>query len=88
MLPNSKYFTEHSYGLRHNKGCHAALNNIKAWVLCKWLISSDIKRCLDTINQNKLISIIQESIEDQTLMCICNTFFNLQVKGFKANDLN
>lgn len=31
---------------------------------------------------------MQESIEDQTLMFICNKFFNLQMKGLKVSDLN
>jgi len=31
---------------------------------------------------------MQESIEDQTLMSICNKFFNLRMKGLKVSDLN
>ena len=56
--------------------------------MCKWFISSDIYGCFDAINHKKLILIMQESIEDQILMSICNKFFNLQMKGLKVGNLN
>lgn len=28
VLPKCRYLTEYNYGLRHNRGCHALLNNI------------------------------------------------------------
>lgn len=88
MLPKDRYFAESSHGFRPNRGCHTALNVITTWGLGKWLIPADISRCLDTIDQKRLMSIIGESIEDQVLIDTFYKFFNVKIKGVEEDSLD
>jgi hypothetical protein len=88
VLPMCRYLSEYSYGFRHNKGCHAALNAITTWGFCEWLISVEIVKCYDIMNQKRFMLIMQKSIDDPILMGIFHKFFNRQIMGFKVGSLN
>lgn len=81
FLPISRYFSKVSHGFRQGKGCHTALNIITTWGLGKWLLSADIYKCFDNIDQKRLVSILNKSIEDQLLIDILYKFFNAPIKG-------
>ena len=81
FLPVYRYFSTVSHGFRPGKGCHTALNTITTWGLGKWLIPADICKCFDSIDQKRLVSIINKSIEDQLLIDILYKFFNAPIKG-------
>jgi hypothetical protein len=87
VLPKNKYLSEYSYGLRHNKGCHMVLSIVTTWGLCKWLISADIVGCFNKTNKKKLMSIIQDSIEDPPLINTFNNVYNSQITGLKFSGL-
>jgi len=58
-------FYKDSHGFRPQHGCGTALKAIKqTWWGTKWFIEGDIKGCFDTINHEKLLSILQEHIHD------------------------
>jgi retron-type reverse transcriptase len=81
MLPKARYFHNSSHGFRPNRGCHSALSVTLTWGLSPWFIKADIKRCYDTIDQKRLISILRESIKDQILVDTLYKFFKAPVIG-------
>lgn len=58
-------FRNSSHGFRPQRGCHTALQACKKrFIGAVWLIEGDIKGCFDNINHDKLINILEESIDD------------------------
>ena len=80
-LPNDRYFHTFSHGFRPDRGCHSALDTTITWGLSPWLIKVDIKKCYDTIDQKRLVSILCEFIDDQFMVDTLYKFFNMPVKN-------
>ena len=80
MLPKQQYFHDFSHGFRPNRGCHSALDIIITWGLAPWFIKADIKKCYDTIDQKRLLSILKKSFKDQLLLDTLNKFFKMPIK--------
>jgi group II intron reverse transcriptase/maturase len=58
-----------SHGFRPNRGCHTALQAIKATFSgTVWFIEGDIKGCFDNIDHDVLLSILRESINDERFL--------------------
>lgn len=58
-------FRNSSHGFRPQRGCHTALLACQnQFIGATWFIEGDIKGCFDNINHDKLISILEESIDD------------------------
>jgi group II intron reverse transcriptase/maturase len=71
-------FDNNSHGFRPNRSCHSALRALRQrFVMAKWFIEGDISKCFDTIDHEKLMSILAERIKDQR-------FLNLIQKALKA----
>jgi len=71
-------FADTSHGFRPGKSCHTALKEIKQkFGVASWYIEGDLSKCFDSINHNKLITIIEEKISDRR-------FTNLIRKALKA----
>ena len=51
------------------------------WGLSPWLIKADIKKCYDSIDQKRLVSILGKSVEDQILVDTLYKLFNMPVKN-------
>jgi len=59
-------FSQNSHGFRPNRGCHTALEQIKyTWRGTIWFIESDISKCFDKIDHDKLVEIIRRDIKDE-----------------------
>ena len=60
-------FSSHSYGFRPNRGAHDAmkevLNDLNSGY--DWVIDLDIEKYFDTVNHDKLISILREKVNDK-----------------------
>ena len=80
-LPSERYFHKFSHGFRPNRGCHSALDTTITWGITPWYIKADIKKCYDTINQKRLMSIIGNSITDQMMVDTLYKFFKMRVKN-------
>lgn len=76
FLKVNRYFFKDNHGFRPGKSCHTALNKIITWKVTKWFVFGDIYECFESINQKRLISIINKSIEDPFLIDILHKFFN------------
>lgn len=71
-------FSEYSHGFRPNRSCHTALRALRQkFVMAKWFIEGDISKCFDSIDHNKLMSILGKRIKDQR-------FLDLIRKALKA----
>lgn len=60
-------FSEHSYGFRINRSCQQAvkeaIGNLNEGY--EWVIDLDIEKYFDTVNHDKLISILREEVNDK-----------------------
>nr|WRW51150.1 Mat-atp9i95g2c [Phylloglossum drummondii] len=73
-------FSNSSHGFRPSRGCHTALEEIKNTRMeIPWLLEFDIRKCYDTIDRHRLVSIIQEEIHDQRFMDLILKLFKAEV---------
>jgi group II intron reverse transcriptase/maturase len=76
-------FNSHSHGFRPNRGCHTALKDIvNHGNGTVWFIEGDISRCFDTINHQRLMSILKENIHDNRFLRLIH---NLLEAGYVDN---
>lgn len=76
LLLNAYYepqFSENSHGFRPERGCHTALQSIyHGWKGTTWFIEGDIAKYFDSLNHDKLLSILSENIRDGRLLNLIN----------------
>ncbi|MGH7262219.1 MAG: group II intron reverse transcriptase/maturase, partial [Nitrospiraceae bacterium] len=69
-------FAEHSYGFRHGRGCHHALERVEA--LLKegyvYVVDADLKSCFDTIPQERLLARVRERVSDSRVLRLLQRF--------------
>ena len=74
-------FSNHSYGFRPNRDCHMAigevLNNLNNGF--EWVIDLDIEKYFDTVNHDKLISILRENVNDSHTLHLIRKFLQAGV---------
>lgn len=70
-------FSEHSYGFRPNRSFHQAMEEVLFYLNegCEWVIDLDIEKYFDTVNHDKLISILREKVKDDVTLHLVRTFF-------------
>lgn len=71
-----KYFSETSYGFRPGRDCHQAINKALEYINegYDWVIDMDISKFFDTVNHDKLISILRERINDAPTLHLIRRF--------------
>ena len=76
-----RIFSNHSYGFRPNRDCHMAigevLNNLNTGY--EWVIDLDIEKYFDTVNHDKLISILRENVNDSHTLHLIRKFLQAGV---------
>ena len=74
-------FSNYSHGFRPNRSCHTAmeqaLQNLNDG--CEWVIDLDIEKYFDTVNHDKLISILREKVNDATTLHLIRAFLKAGV---------
>ena len=74
-------FSVHSYGFRPNRSAHDAmkdvLNNLNSGY--DWVIDLDIEKYFDTVNHDKLISILREKVNDKRTLHLIRSFLKAGV---------
>ena len=74
-------FSEHSYGFRPDRGAHDAmaevLRNLNSGY--EWVIDLDIEKYFDTVNHDKLISILREKVNDKKTLHLIRSFLKAGV---------
>lgn len=59
-------FSEYSYGFRPNRSAHMAMEEVLGYLNdgYEWIVDLDIEKFFDTVNHDKLISILRERVND------------------------
>ncbi len=60
------HFSEYSYGFRKGRSQHDAMNKVLEYLNdgYEWVIDLDIEKYFDTVNHDKLVSILRERVKD------------------------
>ena len=69
-------FSEHSCGFRPNRSAHQAMEEVLFYLNegCEWVIDLDIEKYFDTVNHDKLISILREKVKDDVTLHLVRSF--------------
>ena len=80
-LGYERYFSEHSHGFRPNRSCHTAMQEVLEYLNegYEWVIDLDIEKYFDTVNHDKLVSILREHINDATTLHLIRGFLKAGV---------
>lgn len=69
-------FSSHSYGFRPKRSAHDAINQVLEYLNSgyQWVIDLDIEKYFDTVNHDKLISIVREQVNDKTTLHLIRSY--------------
>ncbi|EGF38245.1 group II intron-encoded maturase [Lactobacillus helveticus MTCC 5463] len=75
------HFSEHSYGFRPRRSAHDAIEEVLEYLNggYQWVIDLDIEKYFDTVNHDKLISILRERVNDKTTLHLIRSFLKVGV---------
>ena len=76
-----KVFSDYSYGFRPNRDCHTAIGKVLEYLNqgFEWVIDLDIEKYFDTVNHDKLISILREQVNDSHTVHLIRKFLQAGV---------
>lgn len=71
-----KEFSEYSYGFRPNRSAHQAIKQVLSYLNegHEWVIDMDIEKYFDTVNHDKLISILREKVKERETLHLIRSF--------------
>ena len=74
-------FSDNSYGFRPNRSAHHAITKTLEYLNegYEWVIDLDIEAYFDTVNHDKLISILRENVNDSTTLHLIRKFLQAGV---------
>ena len=74
-------FSEYSHGFRPNRSCHTAMEQVLTYLNegYDWVIDLDIEKYFDTVNHDKLISILRERVNDATTLHLIRRYITTDV---------
>ncbi len=74
-------FSDDSYGFRPNRNAHDAIYKVLDYLNegCEWVIDLDIEKYFDTVNHDKLISILREKVNDKATLHLVRAFLRAGV---------
>jgi RNA-directed DNA polymerase len=69
-------FADHSYGFRHGRGCHQALERVEACLAegCVYVVDADLKSYFDTIPHDRLMARLGEKVSDGRVLRLVEMF--------------
>jgi len=69
-------FAEHSYGFRHGRGCHHALERVEALLQqgYVYIVDADLKSYFDTIPKDRLMARVREKVSDSPVLRLVEMF--------------
>lgn len=74
-------FSEHSHGFRPRRSCHTAMEEAMTYLNegKTWIVDFDIEKYFDTVNHDKLISILRENVNDAVILHLIRSFLKAGV---------
>jgi len=75
------HFSEFSYGFRPSRSCHTAMKKVIEYLNdgYEWIVDLDIEKYFDTVNHDKLISILREQVNDATTLHLIRSYLKAGV---------
>ena len=75
------HFSDHSYGFRPNRDCHKAIGKVLEYLNegYEWVVDLDIEKYFDTVNHDKLISILRERVNEAKVLHLIRSFLRAGV---------
>jgi RNA-directed DNA polymerase len=69
-------FSEHSYGFRHGRGCHHALERVEQLLEAGHVhvVDADLKSYFDTIPKDRLLALVGEKVSDSRVLRLVEMF--------------
>ena len=76
-----RYFSDHSHGFRLGRSCQTAMEQVLEYLNAgyEWVIDLDIEKYFDTVNHDKLISVLRERINDAPTLHLIRSFLKAGV---------
>ena len=80
-LGYDKYFSDNSYGFRPGRSAQQAIEKAVGYLNegYEWVIDLDIEKYFDTVNHDKLISILREKVNDSATLHLIRSFLQAGV---------
>lgn len=74
-------FSEHSFGYRPRRSAHMAMEEVLNYLNegYEWIVDLDIEKFFDTVNHDKLISILREKVNDATTLHLIRAYLRAGV---------
>ena len=74
-------FSEHSFGFRPRRSAHMAMEEVLQYLNegYEWIVDLDIEKFFDTVNHDKLISILREKVNDATTLHLIRAYLRAGV---------
>ena len=74
-------FSEHSYGFRPKRSAHMAMEEVLGYLNdgYEWIVDLDIEKFFDTVNHDKLISILRERVNDSKTLHLIRAYLQAGV---------
>jgi RNA-directed DNA polymerase len=71
-------FAEHSYGFRHGRGCHHALERVEALLRegYVYVVDADLKSYFDTIPKDRLLQRVRDRVSDSGVLRLVKQFLD------------
>jgi len=80
-----RQFSENSYGFRPNRNAHQAVKKCKGYIEAgyKWTVDIDLAKYFDTVNHDKLMRLLSETIKDSGVLSLIRKYLQsgVMVKG-------
>ena len=73
--------SEHSYGFRPWRSAHMTMEEVLYYLNegDEWIVDLDIEKFFDTVNHDKLISILRENVNDATTLHLIRVYLRIDV---------
>lgn len=74
-------FSDHSFGFRPKRSAHMAMEEVLRYLNegYEWIVDLDIEKFFDTVNHDKLISILRENVNDSTTLQLIRAYLRAGV---------
>ena len=74
-------FSDHSFGFRPRRSAHMALEEVLRYLNegYEWIVDLDIEKFFDTVNHDKLISILRENVNDSITLHLIRAYLRAGV---------
>jgi len=82
-------FSDNSYGFRPNRSAKDAILKAKAYIEegNKWVVDIDLAKYFDTVNHDKLLSLVSRKVKDKRVLGLIRKYLNsgVMINGLKIN---